>query len=133
MTPLEIAHKMFALIDSGDWAGVAALAADDYVIHEPPVLPFGGAWRGRDALPRLFAHVMHYWDDPQIERVAITGSDAHFIALLRMTVTSKMTGRRFSQSLVEATRCANGKMVETHIHYFDPDEVAREAGPARER
>ena len=53
-TPLELAHTMLACIDAGDWAGVMAITAPDYVVHEPPELPFGGSWRGQDALLRLF-------------------------------------------------------------------------------
>ena len=131
MTPLEIAHEMFARIDQRDWAGVADLTADDYVIHEPAVLPFGGEWRGRDAMPRLYGHVMGYWDDPVIEREAIMGDERQFVAVLRFSMTSKLTGNRFTQTVAEVTRCADGKMLETRVHYFDAAEVAREAGPKR--
>lgn len=131
LTPLELAQAMFARIDAGDWPGVAALMTEDYVIHEPPVLPYGGDWNGQDALSRLFAHVMGYWDDPVVERRGLMGDEQHFVALLSFTMTSKLTGRRFTQPIAEVTRCEGGKMVETWVHYFDADEAAREAGPRR--
>lgn len=131
MTPLDVAHAMFACIDAGDWKGLADLTSDDYVMHEPPELPFGGDWRGRDAMTRLFAHVMGYWNDPVIVREGILGDERQFVAILKMSMTSKLTGNRITQSLAEATRCVDGKMIETTIHYFNPAEVAREAGPRR--
>jgi hypothetical protein len=51
MTPPDVAEKMFALIDLGDLSSLSDRAADGFVIHEQSVLPFGGEWRGRDALP----------------------------------------------------------------------------------
>jgi hypothetical protein len=131
MTPLEICDAMFARIAAGDWAGLSDLAHEDYVMHEPPELPFGGDWRGRDALARLYTHVWSYWDDVVVERLGVIGDENYFCLLLRMTMTSKLSGNRITQSMAEATRCVGGLMAETTIHYFSPAEVAREAGPAR--
>jgi len=133
MTPLEVAQAMFARIDAGDFAGLPDLAAEDFVIHEPPNLPYGGDWHGRDALPRLFGHVMGYWDDPVIERMGVTADDSRFYVQLIFNVTSKISGKRLTQSIAEITRCSDGKMAETWVHYFDPVEVEREAGPPRPR
>jgi hypothetical protein len=131
LTPLEVCHAMFARIEAGDWAGLAEITHEDYVIHEPPELPFGGDWRGRDALSRLYRHVWSYWDDVVVERLGIVSDETYFCLLLRMTMTSKLTGNRITQSMAEATRCAGGLMAENTIHYFSPAEVAREAGPPR--
>ena len=130
-TPLELAHIMLACIDAGDWAGIIDITHQDYVVHEPPELPFGGDWKGRDALIRLFPHVWSYWDDVAVDRLGIVSDENYFCLLLRMTMTSKITGNRISQSLAESTRCADGLMVEYTIHYHNPAEVAREAGPPR--
>lgn len=132
MTPLALAHAMHACTSAGDWAGLAELTHEDNVIHEPPELPFGGDWRGRDALLRLYTHVWSYWDDVVVERLGVVSDDTYFCLLLRMTMTSKLTGNRITQSMAESTRCVNGLMVETTVHYFSPAEVAREAGPPRE-
>ena len=122
---------MLACIDAGDWAGIIDITHQDYVVHEPPELPFGGDWKGRDALIRLFPHVWSYWDDVVIDRLGIVSDENYFCLLLRMTMTSKITGNRISQSLAESTRCADGLMLEYTIHYHNPAEVAREAGPPR--
>ena len=130
-TPLELAQTMLACIDAGDWPGVMAITHPDYVVHEPPELPFGGDWKGQDAVPRLFAHVWSYWDDVVVDRLGILSDETYFCLQLRMTMTSKFTGNRISTSLAETTRCVDGLMTEYTIHYHDTALVAREAGPPR--
>ena len=130
-TPLELAHTMLACIDAGDWEGVMAITHEDYVVHEPPELPFGGDWKGKDALIRLFPHVWSYWDDVVVDRLGILSDANYFCLQLRMTMTSKVTGNRISSSLAETTRCVGGLMTEYTIHYHDTALVAREAGPPR--
>jgi SnoaL-like domain len=131
LSPLEVCQVMSACIAAGDWAGLADITHEDYVIHEPPELPFGGDWCGRDALARLFVHVWSYWDDVVVERLGVVSDENYFCLLLRMTMTSKVTGNRITVSMAEATRCVGGLMAENTIHYFSPAEVAREAGPPR--
>jgi ketosteroid isomerase-like protein len=126
MTPIEATRAMYDLLARGEWASVADFMAEDFVIHEPATLPYGGEWRGRDALQRLFVHVMGFWDDPLVEWIDLVGGDDHAVALLRMTATVPGTGTRFTQRVAEVTRFTpDGKMAEMHIHYFDTGEMAR--------
>lgn len=126
MTPLEATQAMYDLASRGEWEAVTAFMAEDLVIHEPLTLPYGGEWRGRDALQRLFTDVMSFWDDPHIEWIDLVGGDRHAVALLQMSATVRATGKRFSQRITEVTRFnADGKMAEMHIHYFDTGEIAR--------
>lgn len=128
MTGPEIVGAIYARARTGDWASVEELLSPDLVIHEPPSLPFGGEWRGRDALQRLFAKVMGYWDAPNVQIDAIVGDDTHVVALLRFTMTSRATGRTFTQNVAEVSVLQGGVVTEMRIHYFDSAEVAREAG-----
>lgn len=126
MTPLEATKAMYDHLAQGDWDAVADFMAEDFVIHEPPTLPYGGDWKGRDALQRLFHHVMGFWDDPEVEWIDLAGGTNHAVALLRMSATARATGTRFTQQVAEVTRFgADGKMAEMHIHYFDAGEIAR--------
>jgi ketosteroid isomerase-like protein len=129
VTPLEASRALYTHLQKGEWDAVAACMADDFVIHEPPSLPYGGEWRGKDALQRLYAHVMAYWADPKVEWIDLLGGEAHSVALLHFSMTSRATGERFSQHVTEVTQFdAAGKIAEMRIHYFDPAEVARKAG-----
>ena len=50
------------------------------------------------------------------------------VALLHFTMTSKVTGRTFTQPVAEVSVIEAGLIREMRIHYFDTSEVAREAG-----
>jgi ketosteroid isomerase-like protein len=131
MTPLELSRELYAYVQKGEWGRVEEFMADDFVIHEPPSLPYGGEWRGKDALQRLYAHVMAYWADPKVEWIDLLGGEGHSVALLRFSMTSRVSGERFSQHVTEVTQFnPDGKIAEMRIHYFDPAEVARKAGLA---
>jgi ketosteroid isomerase-like protein len=131
MTGVALVEAVYARARTGDWAAVEQLLSPDLVIHEPPSLPFGGAWTGRDALQRLFARVMGTWDNPGVAIDAIVGDERHVVALLRFTMTSRVTGRTFTQNVAEVSLVEDGLIREMRIHYFDAAEVAREAGSAR--
>lgn len=126
LSPLAASQKMYEHVHRAEWDHVAAFMADDFVIHEPSSLPYGGEWRGRNALQRLYAHVMGYWRDPAVEWIELVGGERHAVALLHFTVTAPDSGKRFSQHVAEVTTFDDaGKMAEMRIHYFDTGEMAR--------
>jgi ketosteroid isomerase-like protein len=125
---VALIRKLYADAGTGKWDEVAAVMSDNFVIHEPASLPFGGSYHGRDALQRLFGIVMATWIDPAVEIDAIVGDESHVVALLRFTMTSRHSGRRFTQHVSEVSRIEDGKVAEMRVHYFDAAEITREAG-----
>lgn len=122
---------MYADLDAANWDAVGRWMADDLVIHEPDTLPYGGDWTGRDAMERLFQLVMGYWDDPVLVRTSILGNEQLTVTLVDLTITSKVTGNRFTTKISETTHYRDGKVAEIDVFYFDPERVAKEAGPKR--
>ena len=120
---LDLMRRVYEIAGQGRWDEVEALLSDDLVIHEPESLPYGGEWRGRDALRRLYAEVMGYWADPHVTVRAITGDEEWAVALLDFTMTSRATGERFTMPVAEASRAEAGKIAEMRIHYFDTAEL----------
>lgn len=124
MTPLEASKAMYDAVHAGDWDAVADFMAEDFVIYEPTSLPYGGEWRGRDALQRLYAHVMGYWDDPVVKWQELVGGEKYAVALLHFTVTAKSSGKRFETHIAEVTEFDDaGKMASMRIHYFDTADM----------
>lgn len=121
-------RDIYAYAGQGAWDRVEAHLSDKLVIHEPASLPYGGEWRGRDALRRLYADVMGYWSDPSVQVRSVVGDETWAVAILDFTMTSKATGERFTMPVAEVSRAEGGKIVEMRIHYFDTAEVARQAG-----
>lgn len=128
-TPLEASRALYDHVRRGEWAAAEAFFTEDFVIHEPASLPYGGEWRGRDALQRLYRRVMELWIEPQVEWIDLIGGEAHTVALLRFAMTSPVTGRRMTQMVAEVTEFAEPLgdpplMRAMRIHYFDTAELA---------
>jgi ketosteroid isomerase-like protein len=128
VTPAEIMKAAYAATRQGDWDEAERYLSDDLVIHEPEPLPYAGEWRGRDALRRLYGTVMGLWDDPSVETLDVADGEEWAVTLLELSATSRATGECFTTPIAEAARVEDGKIAEIRIHYFDPAEVARQAG-----
>lgn len=125
--PAHLLADIYALAGARDWDGVEARCHPDFVVHEAQVLPFGGEWRGRDALQRVAAAMYGTWAEAKVEIHEIVGGEHWAVVVLSLTMTSKRTGRTFTQTVNEAGRFEEGLLRELRIHYFDAAEVAAEA------
>ena len=123
----ELLAEIYALAGARDWAGVTERCHPDFVVHEAACLPYGGEWRGQDALQHVAAAMYGTWADARVEIHEITGGREWAVVVLSLTMTSKRTGRTFTQTVNEAGRFVDGKLRELRIHYFDAAEVAGEA------
>jgi len=123
----RILNEVYSAAREGRWDDLAARVTDDFTIYEAPSLPYGGEWKGKDAFQRLYPAVMGSWDSPATETLEIAGGDEWVLSVIRLTMTSKKTGRRFSQTVCEAGSFESDLLKDLHIHYFDAAEVAREA------
>ena len=67
------------------------------------------------------------WETAKVDIHEIVGGEEWGVVVLTLTMTSKRTGRTFSQTVNEAGRFKDGILQELRIHYFDAAEVAAEA------
>jgi hypothetical protein len=125
--PATLLAEIYRLAGARDWDAVAARVHPDFTVHEAASLPFGGEWKGPDALQRVAAAMYGTWADASVDIHEIVGGDEWAVVVLSLTMTSKRTGRTFTQTVNEAGRFENGLLKELRIHYFDAAEVAAEA------
>ncbi len=125
---VELVQQCYTHAGQGEWDKANALIADDFAFHEPPSLDYGGVWRGRDAMQRVVAFLMEYWVDPDIKVVRFIGDEQYCIVLMRISVTSKKSGKRFTQDVTEVLRISDGRIAELRVHYFDTAELALDTG-----
>lgn len=124
MTSLAASTALYAAVARGDWAEVAGFLAEGFVIHEPSSLPYGGGWHGTDALQRLYAEVMTFWERPVVTWQELVGGERHTVALLHFAVTPRTSGTRFETWIAQVTRFDDaGRMASMRIHYFDTAEM----------
>jgi hypothetical protein len=126
----SIIERLYAAAGAGDWDGVAALLADDFVISEAAGLPYAGTWHGKDALRQVYMLVMGTWRDPKVDIHAVTVGDGHAVGLLTLAVTAPDTGERHSFPIAEMFRIDSGKIAEIRPYYFDTAAVAKALAPA---
>ncbi len=126
-TPRELLSAVYAAAGEGDWDRVEALLHPDFVLYEAQHLPFGGEWRGRDALQRCAAAMHGTWAEAKVDVHDITGSDSWAVVVLTLTMTPKDGGEPFSQTVCEAGIFEDDLLKELRIHYFDAAEVTERA------
>ncbi|MDJ0642143.1 MAG: nuclear transport factor 2 family protein [Erythrobacter sp.] len=126
-SPRELLSVVYAAAGARDWDKVESLIHPDFVLYEAECLPFGGEWRGKDALQRCAAAMYGTWAEAKVDIHDITGGESWAVTVLTLTMTSKRTGETFSQTVNEAGTFEDGLLKELRIHYFDAAEVAAKA------
>ena len=104
---------------------VAERLHPEIVIYEAESLPFGGEWKGKDALQRLSAAMYGTWAEAKVEIHEIIGGETYAAVILSLTMTSKKTQRTFTQTLSEVGKFEDGLL------RGDVEEPARAGSLAR--
>ena len=120
---LALTEQLYALSGAGDWDGVRAMVTEDFFITEAPGLPFGGEYRGPDALRDLYGKVMGMMAVTGLDLTEMTVGGDWVIALVEMQAED--ADGTFSIPLAEAIRFRDGKAAEIKPYYFDPALVHR--------
>jgi ketosteroid isomerase-like protein len=127
----SIIEGFYAAGSRGDIETMMGYLADDVVIHEPPYLPFGGEYRGKDGLAEIYAAVAQLADVTQftIHSVMVDGERGVAFGGYPLTDTGQFT------LFAEETRLVDGKIAEIRIYYHDAQSLigSAEAGAATRR
>ena len=126
-TPRDIQAAVYAAAGARDWDTVESLLHPDFVLYEAECLPFGGEWRGKDALQSCAAAMYGTWAEAKVDIHDITGGDSWAVTVLTLTMSPKDGSAPFSQTVNEMGVFEDGLMKSLHIHYFDAAEVAAKA------
>lgn len=106
----------------GDIATMMDCVADNVVTYEPTYLPFGGEYRGKEALATIFAAVAQIADVTQfkIHDILVDGDRAVAFGGYPLNDTGHFT--RFA----EETRLVDGKIAEIRVYYYDVQSMVAE-------
>lgn len=120
---LALTRAMYAATGSADWDTAADMLTDDFVAMEADSLPFGGTYRGRNALRELFTKVMSTLPVTSFDIHAMTAGEDRVMVLLSLVLED---GEKIP--LVETMRFReDGKCFEIVPYYFNSDQVRRAA------
>jgi ketosteroid isomerase-like protein len=109
-------QEMYAAVtERADIQEFMAHVSDDVVVHEPPYLPYGGDYAGKEAFLALFGKVAAALDTRTITLESIIADGDKVMAFVR--ACTKPTGE--IARLVEESTIRDGKVVDIRVYYFD--------------
>ena len=111
----RIISLMYEAAIKGDAAALGSLLAPDASFHEPPGLPYGGSYSGRDNLVALFGQVAAYLDFSTIEIDYILADGENVVTSLRVRTRTRRTEIRFLEQAI----VRNGRVMDLRIFPFD--------------
>jgi ketosteroid isomerase-like protein len=109
-TNLESLQRLIDQTMAGDYAAAARELHEDLVVDEPPGLPHGGQWRGRDASGTVKTIIRDHWDQ-QMGEIQYWEADDAVFSHRDITWTGKRTGKSVGTSVVERFDFRDGKIV----------------------
>lgn len=122
-------QQMMAATGANDWAAVESLLCDDFVIVEPPGLPYGGAHHGAAGFRHMVEVFQEAWDDLHIEVVLLAGVGDVVILKVRLKAVAAATGRRVDASVAEFFTIRDGRIAASEVFYADLAAVLAALSP----
>jgi len=113
----ELARRELEVLESGDVDTVAALYADDLVLHYPGRNPLAGDHRNLDEFLAKFQRLLGEDGTLTRELHDVLGSDDHAVQLL--TVTARSRGRTHTWQAAVVLHTRDGKISEVWIQIGD--------------
>jgi ketosteroid isomerase-like protein len=108
---VEFIKGMYAAFGRGDVPAVLAGMADDIEWHEALGMPYGGVYRGGDAVVQnVFAPIATDVEDFAVTPEEFVGSGDTVAAVVRYTGTGKVTGKTLDVPVVHVWDIRDGKL-----------------------
>lgn len=113
----------------GNLDGALEFIHPDIVAHEPPGLPYGGEWTGKDGFRALMEKI------GQTVAVEATPLGLHeagdtLVAIMRATFTSRATGASVEMPVCEVYGLTDGLISSADVYYKDTAEFIARIGGA---
>ena len=120
MNKSELVTQLFELTGAGDWDAVAPYLHPDFEVSVAPCHSYYGKYRGLEGFKEIFRKVFQETYAEFVPQfIELAEGPNHVVALLKVKVTGKRSGRTLNTTLAEVFRFEDGKLRETRPHYFD--------------
>lgn len=108
-------ERLYGSAIKGDFEDVLACLSDDLVVNEPPFLPYGRVYRGRDGFGELIANVTQVLDVSKMVIDRYVSQGDRVIGIIRMP--DLRTGEHIV--LAEESLIRDGKVVEIIVYFHE--------------
>jgi ketosteroid isomerase-like protein len=112
-----------ALFERGDLDGFLSDFDENSELIEQESLPYGGIYRGKDAIRSAIQGVFGYWKDFAYGIESIVYGEEYVMAYGRFSATSVKTGRSVSFPLSEVWKIHDGRVALVHPIYGDTKQA----------
>jgi ketosteroid isomerase-like protein len=116
---VQLVRKMYDLLEGGEIDGMLQLLDEDVVIDERiGPAPYAGVYHGHQGFRDLTSKMFTDFEFPSwVLGDPIVGSDGTAVAVNRLTIRSRKTGRDAELLCLEMFRIRDGKIVEVVPRY----------------
>ncbi len=125
---VAIVREWYDLVMAGDLEAAAAMMADDFVLHEPPGLPYGGEYHGPEGFLEVMQRITALFEPSLAKPLEILDATNPVVILLRGRFRSHATGEVVEMDVVELYYVRVGKIAELDGYYKDPAAIVAAAG-----
>ncbi|WFL77770.1 nuclear transport factor 2 family protein [Altererythrobacter arenosus] len=114
---IALAQSVYDCGFASDWAKLETLLCDDFEIVEPAGLSFGGAYRGKDALERVFGSVLGALQPRDVQLKSMTANESQVVSLLDLVFDSD--DGDFIMPVAELFEIEGGKIKRMLPYFYD--------------
>jgi hypothetical protein len=108
---VEFVKSVYGAFDRGDVPAVLGAFADDIEWYEAEGMPYGGVYRGPEAVAqKVFGPITEDVDGFALVREEFIASDGTVAAVVRYTGTGKATGKSLDVPAVHVWDLSDGKL-----------------------
>jgi len=112
------------LLKNGNLDAFCDYFDDETVMHEATSLPYGGTYKGREAIKAGIQNVFGYFSAFGYDVHQITSGGDYVIAYGTFSATSAKSGKSVSFPLAEVWKIVDGRVKLVEPVYFDTKAVA---------
>jgi ketosteroid isomerase-like protein len=125
---LSIVREWYDHVLAGELEEAAAMMADDFVLHEPPGLPYGGEYHGPQGFFEVMQKITALFEPSLAKPLEYLDAGNPVIIKLVGRFRSHATGEVVEMDIVELYYVRDGKIAELDGYYKDPAAIAAAAG-----
>jgi ketosteroid isomerase-like protein len=116
---VALLQRMMAAVGADDWEAVGDCLTDDFVIVEPPLLPYSGAHHGVAGFRHMVDSFRSTWADMDIDVNLVGALDDTVIFKVVLRATSTATGHRVEAAVAEFFTVRDGRIAASEVYYRD--------------
>lgn len=115
---VDVVSAFYSAAAAGDMDGMFAHIGDDLEIHEPPFLPYGRSYYGREGFMEVQAAAMALLDVSTLKIEYVFGGGDRAAAVVGFALTN---GKR--TTVIEEWQVRDGKIRWGRVFWFNPEAL----------